>query len=164
MAKEKMIDVHNQSNRDYTSPSGVELKSKSTAPLPAAEAEKMMKGYPRDLISLDSLRSAPASQSIRDQHSLIVQLQARIAELENNPVTDDSRNRISELEDSLKQAFSVNAELAQKYDKSVSDCADIAMKLTEATVKIGELEKALEDAKKMATEAYKELDKIKAQK
>jgi uncharacterized phage infection (PIP) family protein YhgE len=141
MVKSEKIDVHNKGSRTYTSPSGIPVASGQTVQLDREEGEAMMKGYPRELISPDDLRSTSSAQSNKDQHDLIVSQQAKIAELETGAVTDPKGvNRIAELESALKTALAINAELAQKYD---------------------ELAKALEDAKKMATDAYAEVDQLK---
>lgn len=143
MAKAEKIDVHNRGSRTYTTPSGIHLQGGQTTQLDADEAESMMKGYPADLISPDSLRSVSSAQSNSDQHKLIVELQAKVTELEKAGVSDPKGiKRIDELETALKTALATNAELAGKND---------------------ELTKALDDAKAMVTTAYQEVDALKAQ-
>lgn len=93
------VDVYNRSERLYDSPTGVKIPSHSTVALESDEALAMMKNYPRDLISPDSLRSIPSAQSNKDQHDLIVALQGRISALETEvtALTKDKQALLAEL-------------------------------------------------------------------
>ena len=145
MAKSEKIDVHNKGGRTYTSPSGIEIPGGHTVQLDRDEGETMMKSYPRELISPDDLRSTSSAQSNRDQHEEIVRLQSKVTELETGSVTDPKGvKKIAELEASL-------LDLATKSTAMIG----------ELTEKNTELAKALEDAKKMATDAYAEIDELK---
>jgi hypothetical protein len=59
-----------------------ELKGGTTMAFDKEIAEGLMKSYPRDLISPDSLRSAPASQGDSDRRKEIERLQDVVKELE----------------------------------------------------------------------------------
>ncbi len=76
------VDVHNKGERTYTTPSGATLAAGQTIALEAEEAETLMASYPRDLISPDALRSAPASQSDKDRRAEIDRLQGIVTGLE----------------------------------------------------------------------------------
>lgn len=82
MAEKKKLDVYNRSSRGYTSPSGVQVPGGQTVQLDEDEALTMLKGYPRDLISPDTLRSSPASQGDAELKEEIERLQGVVAVLE----------------------------------------------------------------------------------
>jgi len=110
-----MTDVFNQSNRTYTSPSGVHVLPKQTTQLEDSDAKKLMEAYPRDLISPDSLRTAPASDA--GQVELIGQLQTAIADLEEN-----AKNFTAKLD-----------QVTKRYQDEVVKTEDLTAQLTTLT-------------------------------
>lgn len=104
---DKMTDVHNQSSRTYTSPSGIHIEPGHTEALPNSEAAILMKNYPRDLISPDSLRSAPASQSDTDRRKEIERLQNVVSDLETKLAASvaEAGKQAKEVADPLGASF-----------------------------------------------------------
>jgi len=80
--KTKKIDVHNKGLRDYHTPSGVVIPSGRTVELDEAEGKAMLAGYPRDLISPDTLRSASGNQSAAELRAENERLQGVVTDLE----------------------------------------------------------------------------------
>jgi hypothetical protein len=159
MAKSEKIDVHNRGSRTYTTPSGVHIQGGTTVQLDREEGEALLKGYPRDLISPDSLRSSPSVQSNADQHNKIVELQAKVTELEKSGVTDPKgTKRIAELEASI-------LDIATKSTETIGELTEksngYSAALETALLKNEELTKALEEAKKLAEDAFKQIDELK---
>jgi hypothetical protein len=79
---QKKVDVFNRGERSYTSPSGVHVAGGVSTPLDEDEAKSLMAAYPNDLISPDSLRSSPSSQSDKDRRAEIERLQGVVSDLE----------------------------------------------------------------------------------
>jgi len=80
--KTKKIDVHNKGLRDYHTPSGVVIPSGRTVELDEDEGKAMLAGYPRDLISPDTLRSASGNQSVAELRAENERLQGVVTDLE----------------------------------------------------------------------------------
>lgn len=104
------IDVYNKGERLYHSPSGIEIPGGQTTNLPAAEAESLMKSYPRDLISPDSLRSTPVD--VKGQEKLINELRAENDDLKAGlaAVTKEKED----LNTQALEAVTVKEELAKE--------------------------------------------------
>lgn len=76
MPETKMVDIHNRGEREYHSPSGISIKQGQTVALPADEAESLLKGYPKDLITPESLRSSSGPTALEiENESLKAELE-----------------------------------------------------------------------------------------
>ncbi len=76
MPETKMVDIHNRGEREFHSPSGIVIKQGQTVALPADEAESLLKGYPKDLITPDSLRSSSGPSALEmENESLKAELE-----------------------------------------------------------------------------------------
>lgn len=108
------IDVYNKGERLYHSPSGIEIPGGQTTSLPAAEAESLMKSYPRDLISPDSLRSTPVD--VKGLEKLINELRADIDDLKADlsAVTKEKED----LNTQALEATTVKEEMAKELEQS----------------------------------------------
>lgn len=67
-------DIHNRSGREFTLRDGQILLPGRTVSVEGSLADELLKSYPRDIITPDSLRSGPSAQSARDKSLEIARL------------------------------------------------------------------------------------------